>query len=152
MGDTLTKRTCAAIAMLVTCTIFLAACATSTGVFPSGKDTYSVVITGGVSFAVMGNLTKHAYEEAGAFCAARGKVLQPIATSSDAGGGGAMPYYELRFRALDPDDPEYGRPTLQAVPDTTIEGGHAESFIATVCARRSFWRSWSSTAAELTSR
>ena len=68
---------------------------------------------------------KHAYEEANAFCQARGKVMQPIATTTHPhvsyGLTESAPYFELRFRALDADDPEYRRPILEKEPDAKIE-------------------------------
>jgi len=110
-------------AVLVLCGLVLLGCASSSGVFPTGKDTYTVVVsTDGGVFTDMGKPAKEAYQQANEFCEAEGKVMQPIATTAKPFvTGGSRAYYELRFRALSPDDPEYRRPTLEAVPDTTIE-------------------------------
>ena len=103
------------------CTLALFACGTtSTGVISAGKDTYTLVITGTglFSFHNGGAFIKQAYEEANTFCAAHQKVLQPIASTWNPAGFG---HYELRFRALLPDDPEYCRPNLEAVPDVEVD-------------------------------
>lgn len=108
------------IGILVASAAIFSGCASSSGVFMSGKDTYTVVITGrGVN---MGGLMKQAYEEAESFCKERSKAMQPVSTTSKPFVPyGGDPYYELTFRALDPSDPEYRRPTLEKEPDTTIE-------------------------------
>jgi len=96
----------------------------SSGVFSSGKDTYTVVISSSKAGSTdMGELARRAYQAANAFCEAEGKVMQPIATTAKpfVPFGRSKAYYELRFRALNPGDPEYRRPTLETVPDTTIE-------------------------------
>jgi len=107
------KRIQFPVPVLLVCVLFLAGCATSSGVFPSGKDTYTVVVDGDTT---MGRLAKQAYQEANAFCESRGKVMQPISTRS-----GPYQGFQLTFRALDPDDPEYRRPVLEPVPDARIE-------------------------------
>jgi len=97
----------------------------SSGIVPSGKETYTIIITPdpwtvsgyGVDIGP-GALMKQAYEEANTFCETRGKVMQPISTQSSVY---PQACFELRFRALDPDDPEYKRPILEPVPDTKIE-------------------------------
>jgi hypothetical protein len=115
------NRPCPTGTLLVACVLTLAGCASSSGVFQSGKDTYTVVVSQRGSWASMGDLTKQAYAEANGFCEARGKAMQPIATHAHARALGSEGYFELTFRALDPNDPEYRRPTLETVPDTTIE-------------------------------
>jgi len=69
--------------------LLLMGCAVSSGVLPSGKDTYSVMVSAGQSGAPISLLIKQAYEEANAFCDARGKLLHPIGT--DAKMAGAVP-------------------------------------------------------------
>ncbi len=117
------RRNGRVFAVLVLCGLVLLGCVSSSGVFPSGKDTYTVVISSSEGASTdMGELAKRAYQEANAFCEAEGKVMQPIATTAKPFVfGGSKAYYELRFRALSPGDPEYRRPTLETVPDTTIE-------------------------------
>ena len=96
--------------------------AKSSGIISSGKETYTIIITGVADTRAgeLGTLMKQAYEEANTFCETRGKVMQPIATEFQPLSRG-VPYFELRFQALAPDDPEYKRPILEPVPDTKIE-------------------------------
>jgi hypothetical protein len=98
---------------------FIVGCAaSSTGVFQSGKDTYTVVVTGGNGYARLGDLQKRAYQEANEFCRMREKKFQPVATKADPK---RFKSFELRFRALSPDDPEYRRPDLEPVPDVKVD-------------------------------
>lgn len=100
--------------------MLLMGCAKSSGVFPTGMDTYTIVMSGQGQVS-KGELVKKAYAEANAFCVQHGKVMQPIATNYDKNVWTAESSYELRFRALDKNDPELRRPNLKPVPDTIIE-------------------------------
>jgi len=104
----------------LTIAIIVVGCDTnySTGVFPSGKDTYTVVVTGGTRHTQLGDLQKRAYKEANEFCKMKGKNLQPVTTKADPEG---LKSFELRFRALSPDDPEYRRPDLEPEPDVKVD-------------------------------
>ena len=118
----MTQGQCVTVILLAS-VLFLYGCVSisSSGVFASGKDTYTVTSTGEGAIRgrvpSMGALMRQAYEEANAFCQARGKVMQPVGTVKHPYGA----YFELTFRALDPDDPEYQRPILETVPDAKIE-------------------------------
>jgi len=108
---------CISIALSV-----LVGCAnSSSGVFETGKDTYTVVETGNYIHTPVGDLKKKAYQKADEFCHSQGKVMQPVSTNTRPGQPYVMPAFELVFQALDPSDPEYRRPTLEAVPDVKIE-------------------------------
>lgn len=97
----------------------ISGCATSSGVFSSGKDTFTVVETGGMTvLTTMGTLKKRAYTKANAYCEKRGKVMQPIAAEETTT---PLLNFELQFRALDPSDPEVSRPTLEPAADTKID-------------------------------
>ena len=120
------KATLYVIAGLAVWGVVIFGCVSSSDVFPTGRDTYTVIISSNEGETTnMGDLARRAYKEANDFCQAQGKMLQPIATTAKPFvPGGSKPYYELRFRALNPDDPEYRRPTLrgvEGVPDATIE-------------------------------
>ena len=93
----------------------ISGCVTSSGVFSTGKDTFTIVETSITYPANMGTLKKGAYEKANAYCEQRGKVMQPIATET------MSDRFELQFRALDPSDPEVSRPTLEPAADTKID-------------------------------
>ncbi len=99
----------------------ISGCATSSGVFSTGKDTFTIIETGMTNATSMGTLKKQAYTKANAYCEQRGKVMQPIATETMPWSGYGYPHFELRFRALDPYDPEVSRPTLKPVADTKID-------------------------------
>ncbi|NQT70634.1 MAG: hypothetical protein HQ552_13785 [Desulfobacteraceae bacterium] len=110
-----------AIVLAVVFTIcFIQGCAaTSSGVFPIGKNSYTVVVSGSNNNGI---LIKQAYKEANSFCEEKGKVLQPVATTFQP----FVPYgppasFELRFQVLNPDDPQYRPPIFESVPDTKIE-------------------------------
>ena len=101
--------------------VLLMGCAKSSGVFSTGVDTYTIIMSGQGQVS-KGELVQKAYAEANAFCAQSGKVMQPLATKyvpMDPWSGASS--FELRFRALAADDPELTRPNLQPVPDTVIE-------------------------------
>ena len=104
-----------------TIVLIIVGCATSsTGVFPSDKDTFTVVVTGKTGYSQLGELQKRAYQEANDFCQRKGKMLQPVAANAVPPGYGNMPSFELRFRALSPDDPEYRRPDIEPCPDAKV--------------------------------
>ncbi|MGR3174435.1 MAG: hypothetical protein ACUZ8N_07530 [Candidatus Scalindua sp.] len=96
----------------------ISGCVTSSGVFSTGKDTFTIIETGRTHPANLGTLKKRAYAEANAYCEQQGKVMQPIATETTET---PLLNFELRFRALDPNDPEVSRPTLEPVADTKID-------------------------------
>ena len=102
-------------AILVT---IISGCATSTGVFSAGKDTFTVIESANTNITTLGKLKKRAYTKANTYCEKRGKVMQPIATET-----GESPFlnFELRFLALDPNDPDVSRPILEPTADTMID-------------------------------
>lgn len=100
--------------------VILMGCAKSSGVFPTGVDTYTIIMSGQGQVSKR-ELVQKAYAEANTFCAQSGKVMQPIATSYNKNVWTAESSYELQFRALDKDDPEVARPNLKPIPDTIIE-------------------------------
>jgi hypothetical protein len=90
-------------------------------VFETGKDTYSIMETGGTIYVPLGELQESAYRKATAFCKAQGKVMQPVWTNSQPGNPYMFPTFELVFRALSPTDPEYQRPTFERAPDVKVQ-------------------------------
>jgi hypothetical protein len=99
----------------------MTACATSSsGVFETGKDTYTVVAKayGRVNKAT---LMKNAYAEANSFCKTNGKELQPVGTEYQNDPWSGLSSYELTFQALEKNDPNLKRPIMGSVPDTKIE-------------------------------
>lgn len=100
--------------------IIISGCGASTGVFSSGKDTFTIIESGspGFTYPTLGTLKKRAYTNANAYCEQQGKVMQPIAAETiDA----HTSRFELQFLALDPNDPEVSRPILEPTADTKID-------------------------------
>ena len=98
--------------------IFIVGCTwySSTGVFSSGKDTYTVVVSGrGKPRPVY--LQRIAYQEANVFCQRKGMVFQPVVTKEVPASHEVDPSFELQFRALCPDDPDYLKPDLKPLSD-----------------------------------
>jgi len=94
-------------------------CASSTGVLPFGKDTYTLNTTvhftrGGPSGAKTSGL-----QEASAHCVKLGKYMLPVSTES--GRYGEYATYDVVFRCLSEDDPDNIRPDWQRSPDVVIE-------------------------------
>ncbi len=86
-----------------------------TSVRPWGKDTYIVHASGYGRSASEAALAKKAHSRANAFCAEQGKVMQPVSYEWEVGD------YELRFRALGPDDPEVTGPAMETTPDVGVD-------------------------------
>ena len=107
------------LCLCLTIAIIIVGCATtsSTGVFSSGKDTYTIVVSSNSFNEDPGTLHKRAYQEAKEFCQSKGKVFQPVAAKINSSTRGNSVSFELKFRALNPDDPDYKRPDLETVPD-----------------------------------
>ncbi|MBL7186301.1 MAG: SHOCT domain-containing protein [Phycisphaerae bacterium] len=107
-------------ALLATMPLLIQGCASSTGVLPMGPDTYTV--TGQSEFGP-GYAQKKALKDANAFAVADGKHMIPttVQTRSDFDSfGDRIHVYELTFRLVDSDDPEYKRTNLQRLPDKII--------------------------------
>ncbi len=104
----------------------ISGCVTSSGVFSTGKDTFTIIETVKDDFTIiesvqlesttMDVLKKRAYAKANTYCEQRGKVLQTITTKIN----DEPPSYrfELRFSALDPNDPEVSKTTPQPAAET----------------------------------
>ena len=103
--------------------IFLAGCASNSGVIPIGQDTFMVSRQAATGFSGSGTLKAEAFQEANQYCAKLGKSLQVISTHE------ASPPYilanfpkaEIQFMCLDAKDAELNRPKLKKEADTVIE-------------------------------
>jgi hypothetical protein len=93
----------------------VAGCASSTGVMPFGKDTYTITATS----LLPSGAQKSALTQALASCAESGLQMSPVSTQTTAGGDFSS--YELVFRCLAEDDPAYTRPDWGSPPDVVIE-------------------------------
>lgn len=77
--------------------LFLAGCASSTGVIPIGKETYSISRTDNGPAASLGETKASAYREAAAFCGAKGKQLQVLLSNDVPRSFGQFPQTEIQF-------------------------------------------------------
>lgn len=88
--------------LLVLIAAFLAACASSSGIVPDGPDGYRIAGTGGTGFTKAGNMQNENYEQAAAFCAQRGKVVETVkAETTQSRPLGGFPEASLRFRCVE---------------------------------------------------
>ncbi len=104
----------------------ISGCVTSSGVFSTGKDTFTIIESVKDNFTIiesvqlesttMDVLKKRAYAKANTYCEQRGKVMQTITTKTTE----EPPAYsfELRFLALDSNDLEVSRTTHGPAVDT----------------------------------
>ena len=103
--------------------IFLAGCASNSGVLPIGQDTFMVSRQAATGFSGSGTLKAEAFQEASQYCAKLGKSLQVISTheASPPYIFGNFPKAEIQFMCLDAKDAELNRPKLRKEADTVIE-------------------------------
>jgi hypothetical protein len=105
-------------------TLFMAGCVNpSTDVMPMGPDTYTVTGSSNLGIA---NAHKDALRKANAYAEKKGLNMIPVSTRSASEGNmmswsGTMYSFELTFRLVSNNDPEYRRPNLQPVPTTVIQ-------------------------------
>lgn len=110
------KLTLIALALLP-----VAGCGGISEVAQIGKDTYMIassstrVGTGG------GNLKVELYKRAAEYCATKNTVLSPSSSSSIDWAVGRPASAEITFRCLLESDPEWQRPDMKHVPNTTVE-------------------------------
>ena len=104
--------------IIITLLTLATGCAMSSGVFATGKDTYTVAVTGG-SGCPKATVMKKAYQEANAYCSQRGMVMQPVGTSYSFDNG--YPSFSLEFRNVKPSDQEYKRPNLKPVANQAVD-------------------------------
>lgn len=102
------------------CSLLLASCVSISDVVPAGKDTWMV---GGSNTRIGADDTMKAdlYKTATAFCAKQNKMLVPISSNHINIVIGRPGNAELIFRCLLESDPEYQRPNMKPVPNTSIE-------------------------------
>ena len=78
-------------------TLLLVGCASSTGVIPIGKETYSISRTDNGPAASLGEMKASAYKEAAAFCGTKGKQLQVLLSNDVPRSFGQFPQTEIQF-------------------------------------------------------
>ena len=100
----------------------LGGCATNSGVFPVGPDTWTIS-TGADNFrGGLAGATRSAHQQASQYCASLGKeILVLRANDSKNYIGKPVATYDLTFRCLSSNDAELQRPTVTTEPDIIIE-------------------------------
>jgi hypothetical protein len=88
------KFRCLAIAIVLT------GCASTTGVVPTGKDTYMIAREDNGPAASLGAIKAATFKEAGAFCAGKGKNMQTIKESDTPRSFGQFPQTTLQFTCV----------------------------------------------------
>lgn len=103
--------------------IFLAGCASNSGVIPIGPDTFMVSRQAATGFSGSGTLKGEAFQEANQYCLNQKKMLQVVNTTEAQPPYilGNFPKVELQFMCLDAKDSELARPKLRKEADTVIE-------------------------------
>jgi hypothetical protein len=103
--------------------LFLAGCASNSGVVPIGKDTYMVSRQAASGFSGSSNLKAEAFRDANEYCASFHKSFQVVRTNEGSGRCllGNFPKAEIQFMCLDEKDAELARPKLRKDADTVIE-------------------------------
>jgi len=82
--------------ILVICTV-LAGCASTTGIVPTGKDTFMISREDNSPAASLGTIKAASFKEAGAHCAAQGKNVKAISESDTPRSLGQFPQTTLHF-------------------------------------------------------
>lgn len=81
--------------------LILSGCATSSGVMPSGKDTYMLLKRDAGIAGSLGALKVDAYREATQFCESKGKAFQVISSNGTPRAVGNIPEIEIQFACID---------------------------------------------------
>ena len=104
-------------------TLFIAGCASNSGVMPIGQDTYMVSRQAASGFSGSGTLKAEAFQEASLYCGKQGKSVQVVNTieAQPPFIFGNFPKAEVQFMCLDKNDAELVRPKLHKNPDAVIE-------------------------------
>jgi len=99
----------------------LAGCATSSGIVPTGPDSYMVSRSAGWGSANASSVLADDYREANEFCAKDGKKMETVHTQTSPMYFGHRPEAQLDFMCLQPGDSQLRRPMMQADPQKIVE-------------------------------
>lgn len=91
--------------LVAAASVLLASCVSTSGVVPDGPDGYRIAAEGRTGAQTSGKLQGRNYDQAAAFCADRGKVVETLSTDSKQSRPlGGYPEASLRFRCVDRED------------------------------------------------
>jgi hypothetical protein len=109
--------------IFITAVVFLAGCASNSGVITIGQDTFMVSRQAATGFSGSGTLKAEALQEASQYCTKLGKSLQVVSTNEASPPYilGNFPKAEIQFMCLDAKDAELNRPKLRKEADSVIE-------------------------------
>lgn len=98
-------------------------CASNSGVYPIGQDTFMVSRQAATGFSGSGTLKAEAFQEANQYCLSQKRKMQVVSTSEAQPPFilGNFPKAEVQFMCLDSNDSELGRPKLSKDADTFIK-------------------------------
>lgn len=85
---------------MVPALVLLAGCASTTGVIPTGSDSYMIAREDNTPAASLGNIKAQAFKDAAAFCAGRGRSLKTISASDTPRSLGQFPQTTLHFTCV----------------------------------------------------
>lgn len=80
--------------------LLLTGCASTTGVVPTGKDTYMIAREDNSPAASLGAIKSATFKEAGTFCAGKGKTMQVTKESDTPRSFGQFPQTTLQFTCV----------------------------------------------------
>ncbi|WP_213269144.1 hypothetical protein [Hyphomonas sp.] len=98
--------------------MFLGGCASSTGVLPIGKDTYTITTDAHFTRGGAGAAKSRAILEANEYCSSQG--LNFVFITSSGGSYGEYLTHDLTFRCVPEGDLEDVRPDIETVPDVVV--------------------------------
>ena len=101
--------------------IFLVGCATSSGVVPTGPDSFMVSRSAPWGSANASTVLADCYQEANEFCAKDGKKMETVHTQTTPLYFGHRPEAQLDFMCLKEGDPQLTRVKMVRDPDSIVE-------------------------------
>lgn len=106
------------IVFAVSVMMFVGGCASSTGVLPLGKDTYTITTDAHFTRGGAGAAKSRAIVEANEYCSSLG--LNFVFLNSSGGSYGEYLNHDLTFRCVPEGDAEDVRPDIETTPDVII--------------------------------
>lgn len=93
--------------------VVISGCASTSGVVPTGPDSYMISRSAGYGHFATGPVLADAYKEANEFCEDKGKKLEPVHTNEIPMSFGHYPEAHIDFMCLDVGDPQLSRPMMR---------------------------------------
>ena len=85
--------------ILITCAV-LSGCASTTGIVPTGKDTFMISREDNSPAASLGTIKAATFKEAGAHCAGQGKNVKAVSETDTPRSLGQFPQTTLHFTCV----------------------------------------------------